>query len=157
MPTTAKKQKQKYLLDARLQAGYANRDEAAGIIPFAPQTIGRHERGESQISPDDAILYATIYRREDILYRYCSECLIGQATGKCVKDRSLPQATIRLMRLLRLVAKDSVEALENLAYDEVIDDSKWSLFEKTVIELKNLNETISDYLLCAAKIHKIAG
>lgn len=63
MATTAASATQSYLRDARLQAGYASRDTAAIKLNYSPETIGRHERGDVPVSPDDIIRYAEGYQR----------------------------------------------------------------------------------------------
>ena len=70
MATTAASTTQSYLRDARLQAGYASRDTAAIKLNYSPETIGRHERGNVPVSPDDIIRYAEGYQRPDIMLRY---------------------------------------------------------------------------------------
>ena len=80
--TTAASATQSYLRDARLQAGYASRDTAAIKLNYSPETIGRHERGDVPVSPDDIIRYAEGYQRPDIMLRYCASCPVGKKTGK---------------------------------------------------------------------------
>lgn len=65
MATTAASTTQSYLRDARLQAGYASRDTAAIKLNYSPETIGRHERGDVPVSPDDIIRYAEGYQRPE--------------------------------------------------------------------------------------------
>lgn len=90
MATTAASATQSYLRDARLQAGYASRDTAAIKLNYSPETIGRHERGDVPVSPDDIIRYAEGYQRPDIMLRYCASCPVGKKTGKRAVDRDLP-------------------------------------------------------------------
>lgn len=80
MATTAASATQSYLRDARLQAGYASRDTAAIKLNYSPETIGRHERGDVPVSPDDIIRYAEGYQRPDIMLRYCASCPVGKKT-----------------------------------------------------------------------------
>ena len=46
MSATIKKIPPSYLREARIRAGYANRETASTAVPFSPETIGRHERGD---------------------------------------------------------------------------------------------------------------
>lgn len=81
MATTAASATQSYLRDAHLQAGYASRDTAAIKLNYSPETIGRHERGDVPVSPDDIIRYAEGYQRPDIMLRYCASCPVGKKTA----------------------------------------------------------------------------
>ena len=69
-------------------------------VPYSPETIGRHERGEVDFAPADAVFYADGYQAPDILYRYCSDCPVGQKTGRKATDRPLPYATLRVRRMV---------------------------------------------------------
>lgn len=89
-----------YLREARSRAGYANRVAASMAVPFSPETIGRHERGDVEMEPEDVILYSEKYRDPSILVHYCADCPIGKRTGKAVTDRPLPFATLRVSRML---------------------------------------------------------
>ena len=99
--TTAASATQSYLRDARLQAGYASRDMAAIKLNYSPETIGRHERGDVPVSPDDIIRYAEGYQRPDIMLRYCASCPVGKKTGKRAVDRDLPWAALRVSQRLQ--------------------------------------------------------
>ena len=55
MPVTGVKKPPAYLREARSRAGYANRVAASMAVPFSPETIGRHERGDVEMEPEDAI------------------------------------------------------------------------------------------------------
>ena len=101
MATTAASATQSYLRDARLQAGYASRDTAAIKLNYSPETIGRHERGDVPVSPDDIIRYAEGYQRPDIMLRYCASCPVGKKTGKRAVDRDLPWAALRVSQRLQ--------------------------------------------------------
>ena len=82
MPVTEAKKPPAYLREARSRAGYANRVAASMAVPFSPETIGRHERGDVDMEPEDAILYSEKYRDPSILVHYCADCPIGKRTGK---------------------------------------------------------------------------
>ena len=51
MPVTGVKKPPAYLREARSRAGYANRVAASMAVPFSPETIGRHERGDVEMEP----------------------------------------------------------------------------------------------------------
>ena len=139
-----------YLREARLAAGYANRDTASADVPYSPETIGRHERGEVTVAPEDAIVYAKSYGREDILLRHCAECPVGREVGRQVTDRDLPFATLRLTQRLRKAAREIADTLEGIADDGIVDETERPLFDNSLATLKELGETITDIILYAA-------
>lgn len=150
MPDTAEKTTPAYLRMARLQNGYANRGTAATVVPYSPEVIGRHERGDVEVDPRSAVIYAESYGRDDILYHYCSDCPVGRATGKNVTERDLPFATLRLTQRLRRAAREIAETLEAIADDGVVDSSERPVFDSSLASLKELAETITDIILYAA-------
>lgn len=139
-----------YLKEARIKAGYANRDCASMAVPYSPETIGRHERGEVLPSPDDIIRYANSYNSPDILFNYCSECPVGKCTGRTATERPLPLATLRVSRMLE-DAKEVADRLEEIAFDGIIDEMEKADFEKALLFLRQLQETISDIMLLGLK------
>lgn len=146
-----------YLKAARLEAGYANRGTAASAVPYSPEVIGRHERGEVEVGPRAATIYAENYGRQDILYRYCADCPVGRATGKQVTERDLPFATLRLTQRLRRAAREIAETLEAIADDGVVDSKERPVFDASLAHLKELGETITDIFLYAAIPENIKG
>jgi len=146
MSITAKKEAPEYLRVARLEAGYASRGTATVKVPYSQETIGRHERGEVQVEPADAVVYAEGYRRPDILMRYCASCPVGQNTGKTATDRPLPFATLRVSRMID-DAQQVANVLEQIAFDGVIDDHEREDFNKALGFLRQLEETIGDMIL----------
>jgi hypothetical protein len=150
MPAIETKKAPTYLREARLSAGYANRDTASTVIPYAPETIGRHERGEVSMSPEDVLMYAQYYHRDDITIRYCADCPVGRATGKTATDRDLPCATMRLTQRLRRAAKEIAATLEAIADDGIIDEQERPIFDASLVALHELGETISDIELYSA-------
>jgi len=139
-----------YLKEARLAAGYPNRGTASTGVPYSPETIGRHERGEIPVLPEDVLVYAKGYGRGDILIRHCAECPIGRVIGRRVTDRELPFATLRLIHQLNKAAKGIAETLEAIAYDGVVDADERPVFNASIESLKELGETIADLVLYAA-------
>jgi len=139
-----------YLKQARLDAGHANRDTASTLVPYSPEQIGRHERGEITLTPDDALIYAAYYQRPDILLRHCADCPIGRTRGQKATDRDLPIATLRLTNRLRQAAKEIAETLENIADDGIVDAEERPIFDKAIATLQGLGETIQDLVLYAA-------
>ena len=150
MSTTATKAVPTYLRKARLAAGYANRGIASMRVPYSPETIGRHERGEVTLLPNDALIYARNYGCKDILFRHCADCPVGREVGRQVTDRDLPFATLRLTQRLRKAAKEIADTLETIADDGIIDENERPVFDKALISLHELGETITDIIICAA-------
>ena len=56
-----------YLREARMRAGFVSRGTASTVVPYSPETIGRHERGDVEMEPEDALVYAECYQSPDIL------------------------------------------------------------------------------------------
>lgn len=135
-----------YLREARIQAGYGNRGAASTIVPFSPETIGRHERGEAQIAPQDAVIYSDCYGAPAIMVRYCADCPVGIRTGRTATDRPLPLATLRIRHLIQ-EGQDVAGVLERIAFDGEIDQSERKDFENALTFLQKLDESITDIML----------
>ena len=82
MSSTTEKSPPSYLREARLKAGYESRMVASNVVPYSPETIGRHERGDVEMEPADALVYAQCYKNPGILPHYCADCPVGKAMGK---------------------------------------------------------------------------
>ena len=52
-----------------MRAGFVSRGTASTVVPYSPETIGRHERGDVEMEPEDALVYAECYQSPDILPR----------------------------------------------------------------------------------------
>ncbi len=150
MSAVETKRPPEYLREARSRAGYANRVAASMAVPFSPETIGRHERGDVQITPEDAVLYSERYGSQAILVQYCADCPVGRITGKKATERPLPFATLRVRRMLK-EAIAWADTLEEIAFDGVIDDTEREDFTKALAFLRELENTISDMLLIGSK------
>ncbi len=146
MPMTAQKTPPAYLREARLSAGYVSRGTAATRVPFSPETIGRHERGEVEVEPSDAVIYAECYERPDLLPRYCADCPVGQQMGRKVNDRDLPLATLRIRRLID-DGQDVASRLEQIAFDGVIDAQERADFAAALDFLRRLEDGITDIIM----------
>ena len=137
------------LKSARQAAGYANRDKASRKLPYSPETIGRHERGEMTLTPENAIVYAECYGREDILLRYCANCPVGRATGRQLIDRDLSCATLRLTTRLRW-AVEIADTLERVADDGFdCDQENYTCLYNALDMLEEINMSITEFLLSA--------
>ena len=120
------------------------------VVPFSPETIGRHERGDIHITPEDAVLYSERYGSQALLVQYCADCPVGRMTGKQATERPLPFATLRVRRMLK-EAIAWADTLEEIAFDGVIDDTEREDFTKALAFLRELENTISDMLLIGSK------
>lgn len=155
MPTLAKKEPPAYLREARIKAGFVSRGTAATCVPFSPETIGRHERGDVEMEPMDVVTYAECYNAPDILPRYCAGCPVGQKMGKTATDRELPHATLRISRLIS-EAQGVADRLEEIAFDGKIDPSEKAEFAKALTFLRKLEEGINDIILIGLGSEKAA-
>lgn len=117
-------------------------------LNYSPETIGRHERGDVPVSPDDIIRYAEGYQRPDIMLRYCASCPVGKKTGKRAVDRDLPWAALRVSQRLQK-AKEIADKLESIADDGIVDHMERADFDTALAFLRSLEETITDMLLWA--------
>lgn len=124
-------------------------------VPFSPETIGRHERGDVQMSPEDAVLYSERYGCQSLLLQYCADCPVGKMTGKAATERPLPFATLRVRRMLK-EALQVADTLEEIAYDWVIDETEREDFAKALDFLRELENTITDMLLVGGAIKEAA-
>ncbi len=146
MPLDDTKKTPDYLREARLRAGYVSRSTASMIVPFSQETIGRHERGEVKIEPEDAILYAKEYGAPDLLVRYCADCPVGRYMGKQATDRPLPLATLRVTRMIS-DGQSIADRLEQIAFDGTIDEAEREDFGQALTYLRALENTIHDMIL----------
>lgn len=135
-----------YLREVRIRAGYVNRGTAAMVVPYSPETIGRHERGDIEMEPEDAVVYADCYNEPGIMARYCATCPVGQRMGKKLVDRPLPFATLRVRRLIH-DAQDVASRLEEIAFDGVIDDTERHDFESALSFLRDLESSIQELIV----------
>ena len=152
MATTAASATQSYLRDARLQAGYASRDTAAIKLNYSPETIGRHERGDEPVSPDDLIRKAASNQNPNHklhnMLPYSASCPVGKKTGTRAVDRDLPWAALRVSQRLQK-AKEIADKLESIADDGIVDHMERADFDTALAFLRSLEETITDMLLWA--------
>lgn len=125
------------LRESRKQAKYVSRNTASADLPMSPETIGRHERGEVRVTPEDVIIYAKGYDSPDLLLRYCNECPIGVLIRPKLNDKDLPWATLRISQRLQKAA-DIACLLENIADDGVITVDELPDVEKVFLFLKDV-------------------
>lgn len=116
-----------------MRAGFVSRGTASTVVPYSPETIGRHERGDVEMEPEDALVYAECYQSPDILPRYCATCPVGRAIGRTATDR-----------------------LEEIAFDGVIDASERTDFMEALDFLRKLEESINDIILIGLGKEKAA-
>ena len=155
MSTTTKKRPLEFLREARIAAGYVSRGTASTAVPFSPETIGRHERGDISMDPEDAIAYAECYKRPEVLLHYCTTCPIGIKMGRKTSDLELPHATLRIRRLIA-DGQDVADRLEEIAFDGVIDDSERVEFADALTFLRQLEQSIMDIILIGLENGKAA-
>jgi len=154
MTTTAIKQPQICIADARKQAGYASREAAAYNVPFGPDAQGKHERGEVIPAPEDILVYADSYNAPWLLGQYCAACPIGQRTGKQATLMPLPQAVLNMHYLAAQLAV-IVQTLECIALDGVIDADERAEFDACMATLGKVSGCIDSLNLCGG--HKKAA
>ena len=155
MSSTTEKSPPSYLREARLKAGYESRMVASNVVPYSPETIGRHERGDVEMEPADALVYAQCYKNPGILPRYCADCPVGKAMGKKADKLPLPFATLRVSHLID-EAQDVADSLERIAFDGKITLDEVAAFDRNVQFLRRLAESIESICMIAAEKTKTA-
>ena len=155
MPDEATKKPPAYLREARIKAGFVSRGTAATAVPFSPETIGRHERGDVELEPEDIVIYAECYKSPDVMLRYCAGCPVGQRMGRTVTDRPLSHATLRIRHLIS-DSLDVADRLEEIAFDDQIDPTERQDFAEALAFLRKLEESINDILLIGLGNEKTA-
>ena len=148
MSTIATKEAPTYLRDARLGAGFVNRHTASTRVPYSPETIGRHERGENPMAPEDALVYAECYGRGDILIRYCACCPVGVKLHKAVEERDFAVNAIRLKNRLKN-APQLMGRLMEIADDGRVNDWERDDFVAILSECVDIINTIKELKLWA--------
>lgn len=124
-------------------------------VPFSPETIGRHERGDVEMEPEDAVTYAECYNRPEIMLHYCASCPIGIKLGKQTRELELPHATLRIRRLIA-DGQEVADRLEEIAFDGIIDDSERAEFAAALQFLRQLEQSIRDIILIGLENGKAA-
>lgn len=124
-------------------------------VPFSPETIGRHERGDVEMAPDDIVVYAECYKAPDVMHRYCADCPVGQRLGRRANDRPLASATLRI-RYLIAEGMDVANRLEAIAFDDQIDAAEKQDFNEALAFLRRLDESINDIILIGLGNEKAA-
>lgn len=155
MPIRGKSQPVTYLTEARIAAGYPSRDDAAIRVPYAAVTIGRHERGEIKLAPEDVIVYAKAYSAPELMVYYCRSCcpigrkLMRPASG----ERELSLLVTQLGNRLRKIAA-AADRLADIADDNIVDASKRSDFDDILALMRNAREVIDCFELYAMLTEK---
>lgn len=141
MPETTSKPLPACLREARLRSGYPNRDTAAAALHRSPETIGRHERGEVPVCPDDVLDYAARYNKPDLLFRFCGECPISAKLREELQGYEFNQAANRLFNRLRKAMDIGVSIME-IADDGVVNPWEREAF---IDALKSGNSIIAAF------------
>ena len=133
-----------YLIQARLQAGYPNREMAEAVVPFAVSTIGRHERGEAQLQPCDILAYATGYHSSVLPMLYCRNiCPIGRQQYEVLQERELSLLTLRIGSRIKKTLRQ-MDRLEEIAEDDRVDPGERAEFDNIVAQIRGLREAVDE-------------
>ena len=137
------------LREARRGAGLDSILAAARETNRSPEAVGRHERGEVNLPPEDVIQYAQTYQSPDLLIRYCNSCPISQALNKeGVQDRDLPWGALKLSSRLHK-AGDYAQRLEEIAEDGQVDITEIPNFSAIIAFLGEITTATRELLLYA--------
>ncbi len=135
-----------YLREARVKAGYVSRGTASIAVPYSPETIGRHERGEVDLTPADAVVYAESYKSPGHPASLLRDVPCGLQDGLDGGGHSASHATLRIRRLI-VEAQAVADRLEEIAFDGAIDESERRDFEEALRFLRQLEASINDIIL----------
>lgn len=135
-----------FLEAARKAAGYATQAEAAEHVPYARVTIGRHERGEIQLAPEDLLVYAQAYNAPEILFEYCRVCCpIGRRMMRPAQaDADLTLLVTQLGNRLRKISA-AAERLADIADDNKVDAAERADFDRIVDLMRNARDVLDDF------------
>ena len=156
MSKTSVKRPPEYLKEARLNAGYVNRCTAVARVPFSPETIGRHERGEVVLEPEDLLIYAKSYNRPELCYLYCADCPVGKYMGRTATLLPFPFAALRVSKMLA-DAPPVAQSLTAIAFYGEVRNGERAEFERNIAFLSELERVITDMLLFGMKNAAPAG
>lgn len=148
MSTTAIRQLPAYLREARLKTGCVNRGTAATKVPYSPETIGRHERGEVPVSPEDVVMYAEAYDQPAILLQYCSECLVGCYLHPKPNEREFAWTALKMSNRLKQ-AVTYAQRLDTIADDNRVDADERVDFNEILTFMFSLESMAADLRLYA--------
>jgi hypothetical protein len=146
-----------YLVQARIAAGYPNRELAEMAVPFAASTIGRHERGDMPLQPADIVAYAAGYRAPALLMLYCrNTCPIGRQQYELLQERELSLLTLRIGSRIKKTLR-RMDRLEEIAEDDRVDSGERAEFDSIVAQIRGLREAVDEMELYALTLqNKIA-
>jgi len=139
-----------YLREARLNAGYVSRCTAVTQVPFSSETIGRHERGEVALEPEDLLIYAKSYDCPELCYLYCADCPVGKHMGRTATLLPFPFAALRVSKMLA-DAPPVAQSLTAIAFYGEVRNGARAEFERNIAFLSELEQTITDMLLIGMK------
>lgn len=138
------------LKTARTAAGFATREQTYGI-PLSITSIGRHERGEKEVTASDVMMYAECYNAPELMVQYCcTACPIGRRSQP-LSGRSVALLSVRLYNILRSVS-DQAERLMRIADDDVVDATERDEFDRIVVQVKNLRSVADELELYAMRL-----
>ncbi len=141
-----------YLAQARIQAGYPNRELAESAVHFAASTIGRHERGEAPLQPADILAYAAGYHAPELPMIFCRNvCPIGCSRYEDLQERELSALTLRVSIRLKKAIKQ-MDRLEEIAEDDRVDANERQEFDRIIEQIRSLREVVDEAELYAMRI-----
>lgn len=145
------------LMEARIAAGYPNRDLAEMAVPFAASTIGRHERGDMALQPADIVAYATGYHSSVLPMLYCRNiCPIGRQQYEVLQERELSLLTLRIGSRIKKTLRQ-MDRLEEIAEDDRVDPGERAEFDAIVSQIRGLREAVDEMELYALTLQNKKG
>ena len=124
-------------------------------MPYAAVTIGRQERGEIKVAPEDVIIYANAYRAPELMLYYCRSCCpIGRKIMRPANgEHELSLLVTQLGNRLRKIAA-AADRLADIADDNVVDASERADFNEILALMRSAREVIDCFELYAMLAEK---
>lgn len=125
MSVSCKKRPRMYIREARIKAGHRSTAVAAMALHMSQEVVGRIERGETKVTPDDILSLAAAYGDESIVVHYCNnECPVGRAMTGDVQHMPFAQAALRIKNVIG----EAVHCLDIISH--ISEDGKVSAWEQ---------------------------
>jgi len=147
------------LREARKAKGFSSAGQASTVVPYSPETIGRHERGETQLSMDDVMTYSELYSDPSLLMVYCSGCKIRAAImgDDNTMPLGVPISALRISNRLRNAA-NIAEELATILDDGMITDDEIPNLASILRYLRQIEETTRELVygcMCTGLFEKV--
>ena len=153
---SAHPQEMNIYMEARLMAGFKNRDDASEVLPIGVTTLTRIEGGKRKPTDEEVCAMADKYDQDRLIYFYCEEqCAVSKRIRENSEEKDLCGSTLCLTNSFRSAEKH-LSRMSEIADDNDISDDE--IEDLTVIadRLITLESRIQTYLRRVNKRLRIA-